>query len=329
MKKTIYLFLLLLGNLLAADAIDIHSSEGTDQSIIASLTPAPASPEVDANTSIEAVFADALNPASTLHSITLKRLTGKKKRWGFFGFGVSKANDEIIKGSTEYDPDTYTLRFTPKHPLRVGFYEVKINHLMRMRPGPEMMVKDIRYRFYVPEVINGFKLPPVPDPKKNDETLLGVDFNRNGIRDDVERWIIHRYANDPKYPKTKTAIALQYAWASQKILENPTMESKKYLDDAIDCQYYWFHSKQKTLTDQMISIADTNQSKFWELFSKRSKWEKENRIFNDPELKDHFFNTEERIKQKFRFNEALSGHIFEGRDESIRNCKYDIDAYGE
>ena len=43
------------------------------------------------------------------------------------------------------------------------------------------------------EVINGYTLPPEPDPKINNSTLLGVDSNKNGIRDDVERWIIKKY----------------------------------------------------------------------------------------------------------------------------------------
>jgi len=303
---------MLFGVLLYAESIDVTYAKGTDQVIIASLYPQPASPEVDANATIEALFTEALNPASTMHSITLKPLSGKKSSWGIFGFGISKSNNKIIKGKTEYDPSTYTLRFTPKQPLKVGFYEVKITHLMRMRPGPDMMIQPIRYRFYVPKVINGFKLPPKPDEKKNNETLLGIDFNHNGIRDDVERWIIIHHAKDPKYPKTKTAIALQYAWASQKILENPTMESKRYLDDALDCQYYWLNKKTQGLSGKgsiHFSVLHT--------------------VFGDPVLKDKIYNNKERIEQYFRFNKALSDHIFEGREESIRNCRYNIDAYGE
>ena len=329
MKKFTSILLFLLAGLLLAKTLDVTKSEGTDQSIIDSLTPAPASPEVDANTTIKAVFHEALNPISTMHSVTLKRLTGKKKRWGMFGFGISKSKKQTVKGSVTYDRNENTLRFTPNRPLEVGFYEVSIRHLMKTKPGMGMRIRPIVYRFYVPEVINGFKLPPEPDEDKNNETLLGIDFNRNGIRDDVERWIITHYAKDPKYPKTKTAIALQYAWASQKILENPTMESKKYLDDAIDCQYYWFHIKQKNITDQMIKVSDSNQSEFWRLLSKRSKWERENKVFNDPILKDKIYNNKARIEQKFRFNAALSGNIFDGRNESIENCRTNIDALGE
>ncbi len=40
------------------------------------------------------------------------------------------------------------------------------------------------------EVINGYVLPPEPDETLNNSTLLGIDSNNNGVRDDVERKII-------------------------------------------------------------------------------------------------------------------------------------------
>ncbi len=43
------------------------------------------------------------------------------------------------------------------------------------------------------ETINGHTLPPEPDPKINNSTLLGIDSNNNGVRDDVERWIYETY----------------------------------------------------------------------------------------------------------------------------------------
>ncbi len=316
MKKIIGLLLFLLAGILFADQIDVTQSRGTEQSVIVSLNPAPASPEVDANVTIEAVFDEALNPISTQHSVTLKRLTGQKKTWGMFGFGVSKNDDETISGSVEYDQNENTLYFTPDQPLAVGFYEIAFKNLMKKMPGTDMRIKPIVYRFYVPEVVNGFKLPPEPDEDKNNETLLGLDFNHNGIRDDVERWIITHYANDPKYPKTKTAIALQYAWASQRILENPTMESKKYLDDALDCMYYWANKE----TDKYMN----NMSGF-----ERGKFRRKLYVLNDPSLDDKIYNTKERIQEYFKFNAALSGNIFDGREESIDNCRININELGE
>lgn len=42
-------------------------------------------------------------------------------------------------------------------------------------------------------VVNGHVLPPEPDPTLNNSTVLGIDVNDNGIRDDVERWIYSTY----------------------------------------------------------------------------------------------------------------------------------------
>ena len=161
--------------------------------------------------------------------------------------------------------------------------------------------------------VNGHRLPPEPDPVVNNSTLLGVDVNGNGVRDDVERWIILHYAKDPKYPKTKTAIALQYAWASQKILENPTMESSEYEDDALACESYWADLKTKNLSG-----------------FKYVQFRLKHKVFGNSQIKDRIYNTRERIKQKFSYNSALSGHILEDRKEkTIERCRTNINELGE
>lgn len=314
MKKIfiIIISLITLLTLSIAKEIDITKAKGTQQDVISSLYPTPASPEVDANTTIKAVFNEALNPVSTLHSITLKLLSGKKKKWSIFGFGISRNNNKIIKGSITYEQNKKTLHFIPEKPLEVGFYEVSFKHLMKMLPGINMRIKPIVYRFYVPEVINGFKLPPKPDEDKNNATLLGIDFNHNGIRDDVERWIIHRYANDPKYPKTKTAIALQDAWASQKILENPTIDNSKYEDDALACEFYWFDK-------ETVGLSGFEYGKFI----------KKHKVINTPELEDKIFNTKKRILRMFEYNRALSGNILTLREDKLSACRINIDEFGE
>lgn len=51
-----------------------------------------------------------------------------------------------------------------------------------------------------PQVINGIAVPPEPNPVANNATLLGVDSNNNGVRDDVERQIATTYGtNAAKY----------------------------------------------------------------------------------------------------------------------------------
>lgn len=47
-------------------------------------------------------------------------------------------------------------------------------------------------------VIDGGLEPPAPT-EKNDKTLLGIDSNKNGIRDDVERWINRKFPEEQHY----------------------------------------------------------------------------------------------------------------------------------
>ena len=161
-------------------------------------------------------------------------------------------------------------------------------------------------------IINGYTLPPEPDPIVNNATLLGVDVNDNGVRDDVEIYVIKRYAKDPEFPKTKTALAMQYAWAVQKITENPVIESSVYTDDALDCETYW-------LRKQVKGMATLDGLLYF----------KEHEVFNDTDINDKIYNTRERIERSFEFNQACSGNIFDGREAKLDYCHTNIDELGE
>jgi len=94
------------------------------------------------------------------------------------------------------------------------------------------------------EVIHGYTLPPEPDKIINNSTLLGIDSNNNGVRDDVEIWILKKYKD--KHP-IYTEIAMQTGRAWQKVLEDPNnaSETSKLLDAAQDCEFYFqFDAKQ-------------------------------------------------------------------------------------
>ena len=69
-----------------------------------------------------------------------------------------------------------------------------------------------------PQVINGYILPPEPDQEVNNGTLLGVDSNGNGVRDDVEIYITQRFQNFQN-AHIDRAIAMQYARATQIIIQ--------------------------------------------------------------------------------------------------------------
>jgi len=137
--------------------------------------------------------------------------------------------------------------------------------------------------------VNGYKLPPEPDPKLNNATLLGVDSNANGVRDDLERWVVQKYANTD-YPKHKTELGLQWGKVTQQIIQDieTAYEDKKYLliDKAQECRY-----------------------KTYEKLGESLNYGIDHRIFND-EYVDKAFNTQDRIKAYYRFNSNLGGHVF-------------------
>ena len=41
-----------------------------------------------------------------------------------------------------------------------------------------------------------WELPPIPDEKINNSTLLGIDSNNNWVRDDLEIWIVENFSRD-------------------------------------------------------------------------------------------------------------------------------------
>ncbi len=164
----------------------------------------------------------------------------------------------------------------------------------------------------VRKVINGHILPPMPDKTLNDSTLLGIDVNNNGVRDDVERLIIIEESKNPNFPKIHTALSLQYAWAWQKVIESPILELRKYLEDASACHEYFLNQHTKNMN-----------------FQDFRKWEKEHPSKLGVKRGDIIFNTKERIIQRFEFNKACSGNIFNLRKAEISACSIDIDSLGE
>jgi len=191
-------------------------------------------------------------------------------------------------------------------------------------------------------VINGHTLPPEPDPKINNSTLLGIDSNNNGVRDDVERWIYDRY--DVYYPCEHTVqkivlggreklmlsgkevkqkvnltcsetpvayhpivrkIAMQYGRAAQIVIQEPekALETMKYMDAAVDCNGYF-----------SVSARHRNEPLLIEGF-----------MFGD-EFNTIQFNTAKRASAYAKYNMQLSGGVYGGRtiDERRQNCDFNV-----
>lgn len=70
-------------------------------------------------------------------------------------------------------------------------------------------------------VINGIKVPPMPDVKINNATIAGVDIDNDGVRDDVNRYIAEQFGSSGK----DYQIAMSNAKALQAMLVNPSSKT--------------------------------------------------------------------------------------------------------
>ncbi len=145
--------------------------------------------------------------------------------------------------------------------------------------------------------ISGYRLPPEPDEALNNSTLLGIDVNNNGIRDDVERKIIETY-REP----IKITYMMQTAKIGQEILENPigaALEHSDKMDKLGDCGMY--------IDDLNISFDILQSVKFYE---------------------NNMYNTKARVRAYLDYNLALSGGSYGSgpADWTADACSFDVNA---
>ena len=152
--------------------------------------------------------------------------------------------------------------------------------------------------------VNGYILPPEPDETLNNATLLGIDSNSNGVRDDVERWIFLEMKIYNGYEKIEQAIAMQQAKANQMALADPANtddKPTKAITAGVDCWSWYEYSKKLPLNN--------------------GSWDFMNAI------DDKCFNTRERLKTYLEYDASLSGRVF--TSIPLRNaksqCETDID----
>ncbi|MCF6330792.1 MAG: hypothetical protein L3I99_04515 [Sulfurimonas sp.] len=158
-------------------------------------------------------------------------------------------------------------------------------------------------------VINGHTLPPVPDKILNDSTLLGIDSNDNGVRDDVEIWIYETYQD--KHP-IHIDIAMQAGRAWQKVLEDPSraIEIRPIISAASSCEAYY-----------KVCIKQDNP-----LYIKR-----EDEIINSFFVEELFFNTDNRNQAFLTYDKLLSGgsYTIPWCSEKEQLCDFNTTKYEE
>jgi hypothetical protein len=151
--------------------------------------------------------------------------------------------------------------------------------------------------------VNGHTLPPDPDKTLNDSTLLGVDVNDNGVRDDVERYILQTYGKE----EITIQIGFQVARAYNTVIEHPenAWETYKVLDAAMDCESY-FRNYANMFGEPILIKKRISSSK----------------IFKSIQL-----NTEARIRGYLLHYQMLSGGVFTLREINTLKaaCTFDVD----
>ena len=152
------------------------------------------------------------------------------------------------------------------------------------------------------KVIYGHRLPPEPDPAINNSTLLGIDSNDNGVRDDVERWIYFTYDHP-----IERGLFMQSARAYQKVIVDPSkaLETKIYLDSVGDCAAYWRYFAQ-----------ENNESFYLERY--RDIWQ---------EIQTIQFNTIDRHMAYERYNATLSGGVYSAGGDRKEKCEFDENGF--
>jgi hypothetical protein len=111
--------------------------------------------------------------------------------------------------------------------LRAGVTsEVKFEGTMHLRSGSATQAQPL------PAMVIVHSEPVPPDPgAAGDQTVLGIDSDRDGTRDDVQRLVVSTYLNSPR----TLAAGMDYAKASQTFLRSPNNESMLALGRSIAC----------------------------------------------------------------------------------------------
>lgn len=135
-------------------------------------------------------------------------------------------------------------------------------------------------------------LPPDPGTG-GDATLLGVDINNNGVRDDVERYIALTYPNS-----AKTRLILTYLTKDfQEVLKLPvnsradSLALRDQLHTTLDCMYYLFKDEARN------KLSD---------------------------IKNRVFNTFDRIKAYAQYDRQLAGEVSQIPRDPSSSCPAEI-----
>lgn len=255
-----------------------------------------------------------------------------------YGFPDVYIDDTQVEVSMESKKHCYTGDKTHKISFVGSISKIKelSPYLFRGMIGNKDREKRVKFKPIVlskkdAEKKYGHLLPAMPDYYKNNETLLGIDSNNNGVRDDVEWWIYTHYdtyiscvedigqeivngkiRNDfvkttceetpVEYHQIVREIAMQTARAAQNILKKPTPESMHYNDSAMGCNSYFEGRGETVLKDILIDHS----------------------IMVESDFKFVQYNTDLRKKTYKKYDRSLSGGVYSIPRSTRYECDFDI-----
>ena len=201
---------------------------------------------------------------------------------------------EVISDSYEYQLSNETSSEVTFSASKGGKYILKVTVTKKRKTE----VAEIEIIVDETIVVDGYPLPPMPDKKINDSTILGIDSNNNEVRDDVEIWIYTTYTEP-----IERGIFMQSARAYQKVIKDPSKakETKKYLDAYTSCIKYWmFEAKNEHESFSIDKYRDLEK-----------------------EIGAIQFNSIERHMAYQRYNAELSGGVYTLLPVLKSQCEFD------
>ena len=183
-------------------------------------------------------------------------------------------------------------------------------------------------------IVDGHVLPPEPDKALNDSTLLGIDSNNNGVRDDVERWIYETYNEyipcHQELDGEETLPSGQVIQFGKEVCEdNPVpyhpVVRAVVMDIAREAQKIIIEPKNARIPDIKFTKAYGCASVVADMRDINNRPLSEKRLL-DKNLKKIQFNTIQRARAYGKFNFNLSGSVYTlpTDDVILQGCSQEV-----
>jgi hypothetical protein len=192
-------------------------------------------------------------------------------------------------------PDGKELRINVSK-LPPGFYQLLVR--LKDKSNKEYNFKT-KFKDHAMFVIDQTLEVPMPDPKKNDATVAGIDSENDGIRDDIQRWINEEFNSQPKVKAAMKQVAMsrQLDLLSVDDKVKSIFSGKKYLDD-------------RTCLKFIVGLDE--------------------RIRLTREFESKILNTKDRLYAEVKANANFSGQAWDSpgsSDEEKALCNFDPDNF--